>query len=65
MKKEFEINSEIYSEDIINEAISDYEDVSNIKYENNKIKLKWDNEADIDEVFNEFVNYAIWLINEK
>jgi len=40
MKKEFEINSEIYPEDIVNQAISDFEDVSKIVYEYGKIKLK-------------------------
>jgi len=64
MKKEFEINSEIYPEDIVNQAISDFEDVSKIVYEYGKIKLKWESEEEIDEIFNELINYIIWLINE-
>jgi hypothetical protein len=59
MKKEFEINTEIYSEDIIKQAISDFEDVSVIIFENNKIKLEGDSEIEIDEIFNELMNYVI------
>jgi hypothetical protein len=59
MKKEFEINNEIYSEDIVNQAISDFEEVATIKYEDNKIKLKGDNEEEIDEIFNELMNYIV------
>jgi len=32
MKKEFKIDSEIYNEDILKQAISDFEEVSKIKY---------------------------------
>ena len=63
MKKEFEINSEIYSEDIVNDAILAFEDVSVIIFENNKIKLEGDSEIEIDEIFNELMNYVIWLVN--
>lgn len=64
MKKEFEINSEIYSEDIVNQAISDFEEVSVIKYENNNIQIEWNSVKDINEIFNELMNYIIWLIND-
>jgi len=64
MKKEFKINSEIYSEDIVNEAISAFEEVSLIKYDDNKIKIKGETEEEIDEIFNELMNYIVWLINE-
>jgi len=64
MKKEFEINNEIYSEDIINNAISDFEEVSEIKYNNDVLEINWESESEIDEIFNEFMNYIIWLINE-
>jgi len=61
MKKEFEINTEIYSEKIINEAISDFEEVWDIKFENNKLII---NSDDSEEIFNEFMNYCISLISE-
>jgi len=59
MKKEFKINSEIYSEDIVNEAISAFEEVSLIKYDDNKIKIKGETEEEIDEIFNELMNYIV------
>lgn len=64
MKKEFEISTEIYSEDIVKQAIVDFEEVSDIKYNNGKIEIDWESEYEIDEIFNEFMNYLIWLINE-
>lgn len=64
MKKEFEITTEIYSEDIVKQAIVDFEEVSDIKYNNGKIEIDWESEYEIDEIFNEFMNYLIWLINE-
>ena len=72
MKKEFEINIELYTEDIINQAISDFSEVfkphpnplligeGTIK----KIEIEWSNEEEINEIFNELMNYIIWLINE-
>jgi len=64
MKKEFEINTELYSEDIINQAISDFEEVTEIVFQNNNLEIKWDSEEEIDEIFNEFMNYCVSLINE-
>jgi len=61
VKKEFEINTEIYSEDIINSAISDFSEVSDIKLENKKIIIE---SEDADEIFNELMNYCISLISE-
>jgi hypothetical protein len=34
MKKKFKIDSEIYNEGILKQAISDFEEVSKIKYNN-------------------------------
>jgi len=64
MKKEFKINNEIYTEDIINQAISDFKEVSEIKYNGKILEINWESELEIDEIFNEFMNYIIWLINE-
>lgn len=62
MKKEYKINTEIYKEDIINQWIIDFEEVSVIIYKNNEIIIN--SEEDSDEIFNEFMNYLIWLIND-
>jgi len=64
MKKIFEINITIYPEDIISQAIIDFADVSEIIFSDNKIEINWENEIEINEIFNEFSNYLIWLINE-
>ncbi len=64
MKKKFEINIDIYSEDIINQTIWDFEEISEIKYTDNNLEIHWSSESEINEIFNEFMNYVIWLINE-
>jgi len=64
MKKEFEINIDIYPEDIVKQAISDFKEVWKIKYVNKSLEIYWDNENEINEIFNELMNYIIWLINE-
>ncbi len=64
MKKEYKVDKSIYPDKHINIAISDFKDVSDIKYNNWIVIILGDNEAEIEEVFNEFINYTIWLINE-
>ena len=62
--KKYKIDSEIYSEEKIIETISDFSEVAEIKYTNPELKIIWDNETEIEEIFNEFMNYIVWLINE-
>jgi hypothetical protein len=64
MEKEFDINLEIYPEDKIAQAIEDFKEAWEIKLENNKIVVLWEDEQVIEEIFNEFMNYIISLINE-
>jgi len=64
MKKEFKIDIEIYSEDLINQTITDFKEVSEITFKNNVLEINWGSEEEIDEIFNEFMNYCISLINE-
>jgi len=64
MKKEFDINLEIYPEEKIKEAIYDFKEVWKIALENNKIIISWESEVEIEEIFNELMNYIISLINE-
>ena len=64
MKKEFEINLDIYPEEKIRQAINDFEEVWEIIFEWNKIIISWENEKEINEIFNELMNYIIALINE-
>ncbi len=65
MLKEYNIEKKIYPIDIITQAIKDFSEVTSIDYDNWLLKINWENEKEIEEIFNEFVNYCIWLINEK
>lgn len=64
MQKKYKIDIEIYSQDIVKQAISDFEEVAEIIFNDNKLTINWETELEIDEIFNEFSNYIIWLINE-
>jgi len=64
MNKEYKIDPIIYSDDIVKDSISAYADISEIKYNNNLLEINWETDSDIEEIFNEFMNYCIQLINE-
>jgi len=63
-KKCFKIENNFYSQDILLQVISDFSDIANISLENNELCIEWENFYEIDEIFNEFMNYVIWLYNE-
>jgi len=65
MKNIYKINPEIYPESIILETISDFLEVSEITYINSELEIIWDDKSEIEEVFNEFMNYLIFNINEN
>ena len=65
MEKKFIINTIIYPEKIINQTINDFEEIWGINFNNWELVISWDNEEEITEIFNEFMNYSIWLINEN
>jgi len=65
MKKKFEINTSLYSENLIKDAIIDFEEYIKIEYNNWILSINWESNEDIDEIFNEFMNYIIWLYNEQ
>jgi len=65
MKNIYKINPEIYPESIILETISDFSEVSEITYINSELEIIWDDKSEIEEVFNEFMNYLIFNINEN
>ncbi len=64
MEKKYKINTEIYPKDIIKQAIIEFKDISEINFNKTLLTINWENEIEIEEVFNEFMNYIIWLINE-
>lgn len=63
IKKSFKINEKIYWEIFINESIKDFKGGANISYKNWEIIIE--GETDIDEIFNELMNYVIYLQNEQ
>lgn len=65
LKKSFKINSSIYSSKNIKEAINDYSEITKIVYDKWILVIEWENESEITEIFNEFMNYVIWLYNES
>ena len=65
MIKEYKVDKKIYSTKIVKQVIKDFSEVANMSYENDILKIQWDNEYEIEEIFNEFMNYCIWLIDEN
>ena len=61
MKKNFKLDSEIYSEEKIQIAISDFEEVANISFINSTISIEGNTDQEIEEIFNELMNYIISL----
>lgn len=64
LKQSFKIDSNIYKEDLINTAIKDFLEIAKISYDNWNLVIVADEDSDISEIFNEFMNYVIWLNNE-
>lgn len=64
MFKNYNIDLNIYNSNFILSSIIDFSDVAKISFENWVLQIEWDNEYEIDEIFWEFMNYVIWLINE-
>ncbi|MBT4633160.1 hypothetical protein HOB94_04235 [bacterium] len=51
MKKEYKIDSNIYSDAIITETISDFEEFADIKYKKNILEITGESDNDIEEIF--------------
>lgn len=64
MNKNFEISTYFYPSGIINQAIIDFNEVAQISIQDNILTISWNDENEINNIFNEFINYVIWLINE-
>ena len=63
IKKSFKIDKNFYWEEFIKESIKDFKDVANISYKNWEISIEW--ELNHEEIFNELMNYSLWLQNES
>lgn len=64
MEKKYKISNKIYPDDVIEQSVSDFKEVWYIAFHSWELTIRWDDEGSIDEIFNEFMNYVIWLINE-
>lgn len=61
MEKEFSVSWNIYSLDVIQQAIADFADVTEIIYKNDLLTIFGESEDEIQEVFHEFMNYVLSL----
>jgi len=64
MENKFILNDKLYKKSIIKKVIKDFSEVSKIWYDEDVLKIEWENSEEIKEVFNEFMNYYIALLNE-
>lgn len=64
MKKEFIVDSSIYDDVILHQMITDFKEVASIEFLGNILTIEGDSPEEIDECFNESMNYCIWLIND-
>lgn len=64
MKKNIKIDLNIYPIDKLKQAIHDFEGAAVIILNNDELTIEWETNEEIDEIFSEFWNYVIWLINE-
>ncbi len=63
IKKSFKIEKKFYGAEFIKTSIIDFKDIANISYKNWEISIEW--EQNHEEIFNEFMNYCLWLQNES
>lgn len=63
MTTTFKIDETIYCKEVIQQAINDFSDVSDISLSNGELTIQWENSEETNEVFNEFFNYTLSLIN--
>ena len=61
MKEAFKVSDKIYKTKYINQSIKDFKDVTLVKYSKWELTIEWDSKDEIEEVFNEFMNYTLWL----
>jgi hypothetical protein len=65
MQKKYLIDGEIYSQKMIKRALIDFFQVSEMNFSENQLEITGDSESEIDEIFNECMNYCISLISEQ
>ncbi len=58
----FKIDNTIYSNEIISRWMEDFKNIAKMSYDNWEMNLE--SEEDTEEIFNEFMNYILWIYNE-
>ena len=61
MKKQFSIDTDIYSLEALHEAIEDYKEVCDISLKKDMLEFSGEDEEEISILFHEFMNYVISL----
>lgn len=64
MKQDFTIDTQFYPEELIQKALKDFWEYG-VVFVSPNISIPWESKEEIDEVFNEFMNYCISLYNES
>tara|TARA_Y100001960_G_C14494463_1_gene738370 strand:+ start:172 stop:366 length:195 start_codon:yes stop_codon:yes gene_type:complete len=63
MSTEFQIDQSIYCSEVITASIEAFSDIADIQYVNGVLTIKGDSLDENKEIFNEFFNYTLSLIN--
>ena len=63
MKKIYTLDTEIYPLEALTQAVSDFQELVEIEFLDNILTIEAENDEEWDEIFNEFMNYVIWMIN--
>jgi len=61
MTTDYQISSEIYIFEKLQQAILDFADVAEIIYKQDTLTISGDSQDEIQEVFHEFMNYVLSL----
>lgn len=64
LKKQFKIENKMYQDGDIKSAIRDFSDFD-ISYSAWVLTISAGSNDEIDEIFNEFMNYVVWVYNES
>lgn len=65
MKKQYKIDKKIYNQDLVEKSIIDFSEVAKIEFIDYSLVIHWENEQETDNIFNEIMNYIIWIYNEQ
>lgn len=64
LKKSFKVESSIYATLAIEKAIADFKDITTVTYHEWVLIVKGTDEQEIQEIFDEFMNYVIGVQNQ-